>query len=488
MDWGHDSGLSAGGLCGCGNCASGQAATLDGRQSLSTSESSGDSTIDALVAGTSYKWGPTGLMGQSVTVTYSFMTSAPSYNSGTTTFQEFNDTMKAAARLALAEWTEVANITFVEVADTGNGGSIRFGTESMSEASGYAYYPATGESGGDVWIANNYAYNTSPVVGEYGYLTLMHEIGHAIGLKHPGNYNAGGGGTEGPYLSSATDNTDNTVMSYTDGSVLYPTSVGPYDILSARYLYGYSGTGTIGNVTFGADTAETVTGDSGVQYVHARDGADYIALLGGNDGVAAGSGIDTVLGGDGGDLVYGNLGADLLSGGSGSDTIFGGQNDGPASAGSDDSYAAFRSGIETIAGGDGGDMLYGNLGGDLMLGGSGIDQLFGGQDADTLSGGAGDDSLNGNKGTDVLVGGDGLDRFIFGAGSGADTVSDFTYFTDYLVIQSNVNGSGITSFSTLVARATQVGSDVVIDLGSGNSVTLTNYSTASLISDDVLII
>src|SRR3546814_17598566 len=95
----------------------------------------------------------------------------------------------------------------------------------------------------------------------------MHEIGHALGLKHPGDY----GGGEGPYLPAATDHTDNTVMSYTDGSVLYPTSVGPYDTLAVRYLYGYSGTGTIGNVTFGSDAAETFSGDNGVKYVHARD-------------------------------------------------------------------------------------------------------------------------------------------------------------------------------------------------------------------------
>lgn len=459
---------------------------LDGRLALSASESSGDDTIDALVAGNSSKWGPAGLMGQSVTVTYSFMTAAPSYNASAS-FQAFSETMKAAARLALAEWSEVASIAFVEVSDAGAGGAIRFGTEAMTEASGYAYYPSTDAMGGDIWIANNYDYNTSPTVGSYGYLTLMHEIGHAIGLKHPGNYNAGGGGSEPPYLSAGQDNTDNTVMSYTDGSVQYPTAVGPYDTLAARYLYGYSGTGTIGNVTFGSDAAETFSGDSGVQYVHARDGADHVALLGGNDGVAAGAGRDTVLGGDGSDLVYGNQGVDVLSGGDGADTMFGGQNDGPASAGSADSTLALRSGVETIDGGLGGDILYGNHGSDLMLGGGGIDRLFGGQEGDTLSGGDGDDSLNGNRGADVLVGGGGYDSFVFGSTSGNDTISDFTYYTDYLVVQRDVNGSGIASVSDVISRATQVGADVVIDLGGGNTVTLSNYATSSLNAYDVLI-
>ena len=451
-------------------------------QYLSGSQASGDSTIDALVLGSDYKWGPSGLMGKSVGVTYSFLTSAPSYNP-VSSFQEFNTAMKAAAREAFAEWSAVADITFTEVS---SGGDIQLGTEASTEFAGYAYYPGSDEIDGDIWIANNFDYNTAPVAGNYGYLTLMHEIGHAIGLKHPGAYSSS---DDPPYLSSSVDNTDNTVMSYTDGATLYPADVGPYDILAARYLYGQSGSGTIGNVTFGTDSAEVFTGDSGIQYVHARDGNDYIELFGGNDGVAAGSGNDTVLAGDGTDLIYGNVGADLLSGGGSSDTIFGGQNDGPASTGSaSDQPSAFRSGTETIDGGAGADLLYGNHGTDLMIGGAGIDVIYGGQDNDTLSGGGGGDFLYGNRGDDLLVGGDGLDVFVFGGTSGDDTIADFTQFTDYLAIQSNVNGTGIASFSDVVSRATQSGTDVIIDLGNGNSITLQNYSTSSLVSVDVLIV
>jgi len=452
---------------------------------LSTSESSGDSTVDALVAGSAYKWGSSNLMGESVTVTYSFMTANPSYNSDDSTFAVFNDTMQDAARLALAAWASVATISFVEVADSGDGGSIRFGSNAQTDSAGYAYYPSTSAIGGDVWISNLFSYNTSPEVGGFGYLTLMHEVGHAIGLKHPGAYSSG---DESPYLSSDVDNTDNTVMSYTDGSVLYPTSLGPYDTLAARYLYGFSGTGSIGNLTFGSDSAETYTGDGGTQYIHARDGADYIAVFGGEDGIVAGSGIDTVLAGDGNDLVYGNKGADLLSGGSGADTLYGGQNDGPESTGTlSDQPLALRNGTDTVFGGDGADLIYGNHGGDLLFGGAGADRMFGGQDNDTLSGGGGSDSMYGNRGDDLLIGGDGFDRFYMADTTGNDTISDFTYFTDYLVVQSNVNGSGISSVSDVISRATQSGADVVIDLGDGYSVTLQNYAVASLNSFDILI-
>src|SRR3546814_9405806 len=102
MNWGHDSGLSGGGLCGCAGCASGHAAALDGRQALTASQTSGDSIVDALVAGGWSKWGPVGLMGQAVTVTYSFMTATPSYGPVVTNFKVFNDALRPAAGQALA--------------------------------------------------------------------------------------------------------------------------------------------------------------------------------------------------------------------------------------------------------------------------------------------------------------------------------------------------------------------------------------------------
>lgn len=105
----------------------------------------------------------------------------------------------------------MANITFVEVSS--GSGSINLGTANLgSGIGGWAYYPSNGYSGsndgyvyGDVWITNQYGYG-NPTKGTWEYLTYTHEIGHAIGLKHPGNYNAGGGGTGGPYLPGAEDN------------------------------------------------------------------------------------------------------------------------------------------------------------------------------------------------------------------------------------------------------------------------------------------
>ena len=149
--------------------------------------------IEALI-GTNY-W-------TSQTITYSFMSRVPDYYAGNAQernqFIAFNETQQAAARRALQLYSEVSGLKFVEVSDTGAGGTIRFGTANIEHGSAHAYLPNNDPIGGDVWLNNSYSPNLTQNNGSDGFHTLIHEIGHALGLKHPGNYNAGGGGAEGP--------------------------------------------------------------------------------------------------------------------------------------------------------------------------------------------------------------------------------------------------------------------------------------------------
>jgi hypothetical protein len=78
-------------------------------------------------------------------------------------------------------------------------------------------------------VLDNVDWDTNyPHKGSLAYEALLHEIGHALGLKHP---------FEGEYkLPSELDNTENTVMSYNHKK--WPNyTYRPFDIKALNFLY-----------------------------------------------------------------------------------------------------------------------------------------------------------------------------------------------------------------------------------------------------------
>ena len=210
---------------------------------------------------------------------------------------------------ALKLWEQVCGITFIEVPDAAErwSGGIRFLLETLS--AGALGETTTLRRASPTAPRSLYSAGSTPMIqwgrGARRFDVLLHEIGHAIGLKHPFE-----GST---VLPTIHDNTVNTVMSYTD--LGNHSALGRFDIAAAQYLYGTNAAeealavrwsrGPDGAfVSTGNDAANTINGLAIRDIVRAGGGADTIRTLGGNDDILPGAGADTVCGGDGMDTVW----------------------------------------------------------------------------------------------------------------------------------------------------------------------------------------
>src|SRR6185369_8021207 len=209
-----------------------------------------DYRMDALLAGLDFRWNNTKPLGTPVQVTYSFMTAKPIYGGtddpeGDTGFSQFSAQQKAAVHEIMNHLQAELGIALVEVPDSASSyGQIRFGNNSQPFSAGYTWVPnSTGDDrSGDVWINQRSVANLNPVKCSYEWATLLHEIAHSLGLKHPGNYNAGSGPATAPdnYLGVLEDNTNYTVMSYRVQAAGGQERdwYGMYDLLTLKTLYG----------------------------------------------------------------------------------------------------------------------------------------------------------------------------------------------------------------------------------------------------------
>ena len=216
-----------------------------------------------------------------------------------------------------------------------------------------------------------------------------------------------------------------------------------------------------------------VLGNSSANTLNGTAGSDTLFGLAGDDWIYGGVGNDALLGGDGVDHMSGGAGADIHDGGAGYDYV---------------RYDTASSGVTASLGNPGANT--GDAAGDSyiaiegMIGSNFNDALTGDGAANDLWGLDGNDTLNGGAGFDALSGGAGDDTFVYS--TGADAIRDFTAGAggvDEIDLRAL---SSIASLTDVLARATQVGANTVIDFGGGNTLTLANINRANLVSSDFL--
>ncbi|MCP8937228.1 M10 family metallopeptidase C-terminal domain-containing protein [Alsobacter sp. SYSU M60028] len=328
-------------------------------------------------------------------LTYGFPTSTASWfpYDESTGSSALTSAQRAAATMAIGLWDDLIKPNFTLAAD-GSTANVKYDNTTTSIGYAHAYYPGGWSGAGSVWFNNNYNSTTgtndlvTPKIGAWGFMTYIHETGHALGLNHPGDYN-GGSPTYATDALYAQDSQMYTLMSYftadntgadwyaSDNRWYYPQTPMLHDVMAIQAIYGADPTTRLGDTTYGFNAT------AGIPMVFDFTQNKHPVLC-----------------------VYDAGGTDTLdfSGFSSASLI----NLAPGSFSNCDMMTynvsvAQTAAIENAVGGAGADTLLGNDLANVLTGNAGNDSLSGGNGDDRLVGGAGADMLDGGAGNDTAL-------------------------------------------------------------------------------------
>jgi serralysin len=359
-------------------------------------------------------------------ITYATPDSMPGSGALATGLQPLSAHMSAMAAAAFELWDDLIAPSLVET--TGNA-QIDFAYSTGTGGSTFTSWGASGQVNGrdslqsaEIWFDSSWSSHNQDsdiTSGSYGFLTYLHEIGHALGLNHPGAYDGAG-----DYVTDAVYAQDThryTVMSYfdanedgsgtnhngRDGDWRYPATPMLHDIAALQAIYGADTTTRQTDTIYGFGS----TADRDV--FNFRINTDPIVAIwdaGGKDSVN----------------LSGFSATQTLDLRAGKYSSVGGMTNNLA--------IAYGATIENATGGAGRDTIYGNGVINVLRGGAGSDSLFG------L---AGNDMLRGGAGNDKLDGGSGFDRVYFAGAQASYTVTTLADGTVSIYDKSGVEGRDV---------------------------------------------
>lgn len=277
---------------------------------------------------------------------------------GITGWQPSSAEMRVATIDITTKISERLNIEFFNAEEPADMNVLTIALSNQSATAGVSFFPSNFyEVGMDVFISTDFdnpIYRTK-LITNYDYEVLVHEIGHALGLKHPFESD----GINLSTMTGADDTTRFTAMSYDDSVITFDGNFRPLDWMALAKMYdvnpkyrsgndtyvfsSYSGTFIIDGAGFDTIDAADTDLDARIDLrygSHSYLGAKSDKISSPNqltishgtniENVKTGSGNDYVIGndisntldtGDGNDVIYAGGGTDTVKSGTGMDII-----------------------------------------------------------------------------------------------------------------------------------------------------------------------